>query len=63
MNEGKLEDINIEVVENGWLVEVDREDEPTEKHVFERQEEMVRFINGQTGGLDCDLITDEPAGC
>lgn len=51
MNEGKLEDINIEVVENGWLVEVDREDEQTKKHVFERQEDMIRFIDDITGGL------------
>lgn len=51
MNEGKLENVNIEVVENGWLVEVDREEEPTSKHVFERQEDLIRFLDDLTGGI------------
>lgn len=62
MSNGKLENINIEVVENGWLVEVDREDEQTTKHVFERQEDVVRFVDGLTGGMNADLITQEPVG-
>ena len=57
MVQGKLEVINIEVVENGWLVEVDCEDEQTQKHVFVTQGGMVNFIEGITGGLDSDLIT------
>lgn len=51
MIEGKLEDVHIEVVKNGWLVEVDREDEQTTKHVFERQEDVIRFVDDITGGL------------
>lgn len=56
MNTPKLEDVHIEVVKNGWLVEVDRDDEQTDKHVFERQEDMISFIDGITGGMSSDML-------
>lgn len=41
----KLMNISIEVVENGWVVELERIDETGERHVFTNQTDLIALID------------------